>query len=240
MILNSESFKQVLLNADLNNRTKLVSILRDYFPTETLHINLIMVAYDAGVIEEIKNSALDSFTFSRITKRIIDNYGIAKKQAEDAVYLWWDAYGCGILTKENNISKEKESHVQIKIPKVISDKLLDRSKAKNGNKYPKEWLQRDFELEYEYGIVDINFTLLESRDYLSVKGGVKTSHLKYDTLLCFSAYNESGKMIEYSTGCGMKASSKDKKYNLDMALQIDKSCKLSKLRLFPMKNPAYN
>ncbi len=237
MILNRESFKQVILNSELNNRTKLLSILRDCFPTEILYVNLIMVAYDAGVVEEIKNNVLDNFTFSRIVKRIVDNYGIEKKQAEKVVYLWCDAYGTGVLAKHNQIGKESVDLQRIQ--QVGIDKLLDRSKKKNGDKYPKEWLQRDINLEYSYGIVDINFTLLESKDYLSVKGEVNTSRLKYDTLLCLCAYDERGKMIQYSTGCGMKSSSKDKKYKLDMGLEINKSYKLSKIRLYPMKNPAY-
>ena len=62
------------------NRTKMKGILSDLFPTEKVKVNLIMNAYDEGIVEAINNAnELNTIMFTRWKKVVIDNYDVGVK-----------------------------------------------------------------------------------------------------------------------------------------------------------------
>ena len=73
----------------LSNRVNFRGILLDYFPAQKVKVNLILNAYDEGIIEAIKSaSELDSVFFISWKKRLIDSYGISEENADWTVDYW--------------------------------------------------------------------------------------------------------------------------------------------------------
>lgn len=83
----------------------LTGLLNDYFPTQPMQVNLIDTASALGIAEELRNTALISHPFAyRFVKRLMEEYGISRANADWAVSVWCVCYGRNILKKPCEIS----------------------------------------------------------------------------------------------------------------------------------------
>jgi len=94
----------------LADRKRFVGLMKDFFPGQQRQINLIITTYDLGIVEEINKTTqiTNAFAF-RFVKRLVDEYGVSRINADWAVSVWCVCYGNQILKKscEITISKAK-------------------------------------------------------------------------------------------------------------------------------------
>ena len=77
----------------LNNRERLRAILTDLFPQEILPVNLVMIAYDAGIPSELsRQQSVSADEYRRICNRLVLEYGLTQNAAAMAVRFWAEAY----------------------------------------------------------------------------------------------------------------------------------------------------
>lgn len=77
----------------LDNRSALVAILSDLYPTERKRINSLMMVYDSGVIDELRyETELDDLSLSRYVKMVIENYDLTSSAAKDLVLQWSEVF----------------------------------------------------------------------------------------------------------------------------------------------------
>lgn len=73
----------------VENRNKLRAIVLDYFPTERVKANLIVISFDAGIASSIQSAnSIDSILRTRLLKTLTDDYGIADHYAAWTVDFW--------------------------------------------------------------------------------------------------------------------------------------------------------
>ena len=100
--MNSERVQAVLnqaLEMDaaiLSDRTKLNNILLDLLQGDRLTRNILMMAYDEGVVTEIAAGKSKQEDIYRYQKRIIGDYGISEENARSAIGAWCRFYGVNI------------------------------------------------------------------------------------------------------------------------------------------------
>lgn len=83
-------------------RSRFSALVKDFFPGQQMQmqINLILAAYDLGIVQEIEHvlSINNAFAY-RFVKRLIDEYGISRVNADWAVSVWCVCYGQRMLGK---------------------------------------------------------------------------------------------------------------------------------------------
>ncbi len=84
----------------LDDRKRVRAILLDCFPTERVKANVLVSAYDCGIISAIRDSEIiDDALINRLEKRLITDYAINSDMAQWAVRFWVEMYGVEILRK---------------------------------------------------------------------------------------------------------------------------------------------
>lgn len=194
----------------ISNRTKLRGILSDFFPTEKVKVNLILNAYDEGIIDGIKRSNnLGLIQFNRWKKIVIDNYGISEDNAKWVIDYWFSEYGvavCGKLYEKPEQQKEpvkKKSvpmPIQQKVP-TTADGFVDISQLNAGEKIPKSMVEI---ITDSCPVANItSFTCSVRRDYqydgiTSLKfTGEYTGSCSQYVLVMMMVYNANNELIGY-------------------------------------------
>lgn len=81
-------------------RSRFSGLVKDYFPGQQRQINLILAAYDLGLAKELESVGTISNAFAyRFVKRMVDEYGTSRVNADWAVSVWCVCYGQHILGK---------------------------------------------------------------------------------------------------------------------------------------------
>lgn len=79
--------KTIKLNPELlSTRARVRAFFADVFYDDKAKINVLMNAYDLGIIDEL--SEPDSFTKSRVITSIVSEYAVRQEMAKDAVEIW--------------------------------------------------------------------------------------------------------------------------------------------------------
>ena len=85
----------------LKDRQRLTSVLKDVCPEKKREINILLQAYDLGIVEEIRKlKVIDSVFISRFTNKMVNDFGTSEVLAEAMVLLWCFSYGRDILRIE--------------------------------------------------------------------------------------------------------------------------------------------
>lgn len=138
-----KEFEKMLLyyNDVIQTRSRFSGLVKDYFPGKPKEINLILSAYDLGIAQDIEktNNINNAFAF-RFVKRLTEEYGISRINADWAVSIWCVCYGQHILHKpcEIQLSSEKKGSspaIQTEKPKSTAYGDLfqyERSSLGNG------------------------------------------------------------------------------------------------------------
>ena len=88
----------------VSDKKKFVGLMKDYFASQPMQVNLIDTTYELGIAGEIVETAHISNAFAfRFVKRLVDEYGVSRINADWAVSVWCVCYGKQILQKTCDI-----------------------------------------------------------------------------------------------------------------------------------------
>ncbi len=84
-------------------------LVKDFFPDQIKNINLLLMAYNMGIAQEIENTARINNTFAyRYVKQLVDDYGLSRLNADWIVSIWCVCYGSKVLGKPCDINLPKQ------------------------------------------------------------------------------------------------------------------------------------
>lgn len=93
----------------IDDKRQFTALVKDLFPEEAKNINLILMAYNMGIAQEIQKANLLNNTFAfRYVKQLMDDYGISRVNADWIVSVWCSCYGNKVLGKACDISVQKQ------------------------------------------------------------------------------------------------------------------------------------
>lgn len=117
-----KEFEQLLnkYRHSIDNRSQFFGLVKDYFPGKQRQINLLLSAYDLGIAKELESTKAINNAFAyRFVKRLVDEYGISRANADWVISVWCVCYGQNILRKPCDI--KLRSGVDIK-PAIQDEK----------------------------------------------------------------------------------------------------------------------
>ena len=197
----------------ITTRVKLRGILADCFPTEKVKINLILNAYDEGIVDDIKGAKeLSSIMFGRWKKIVIDNYGISDENATWVIDYWFSEYGVAVCNKtyskpmqekastQKNIDKKPTPYASGKTPSK-AEGFIDLAKMAVGDKVPKNRIEIITSLGAGVNITSLTCSVrkdYERNGHTSMKftGEYSGSSSKY-VLIFLMLYNANNELIGY-------------------------------------------
>lgn len=85
-------------------RSRFAGLVKDYFPEQQKSVNLILTAYEVGLPEAIRDAVeIDNAFAYRYVKKLVDDYGISRINADWVVSVWCVCYGKRVLSKKCEI-----------------------------------------------------------------------------------------------------------------------------------------
>ena len=88
----------------LSDKKRFSGIMRDFFPGQQMRVNLMTTAYELGIATDIAQATHINNAFAfRYVKRLVDEYGVSRLNADWAVSVWCVCYGSDILHKRCDI-----------------------------------------------------------------------------------------------------------------------------------------
>ena len=73
----------------INDRQILKGLLSDFYPNNKLYVNILLMAYDEGMVSEIRASEnIEYFMKQRMSSRLANNYGISDNLAMSVIDAW--------------------------------------------------------------------------------------------------------------------------------------------------------
>ena len=193
------------------SRKKLKGILLDYFPEERVKVNLILNAFDEGIIDEIKTcSELNQIMFGRWKKIIIDNYGVSEENAEWTIEYWFKNYGHVCEKRYPAFENVEEVFIEENLPplqettpeqKLYEEQLIDVAKMAIGHKLPKEIIEIHTDVDHNVDISSFKCAIRKDYEYGATTGFKYTgeySGISHSNLLVFvMVYNARNELIGY-------------------------------------------
>ncbi len=88
----------------IDDKKKFIGLIKDCFPKEVKTINLMMMAYDIGIVQQLQGTGRINNAFAyRFVKQLTDDYGLSRANADWVVSVWCVCYGKNILGKDCEI-----------------------------------------------------------------------------------------------------------------------------------------
>lgn len=118
----------------LSDRKAFIGLIHDLFPMEEMKTNLIISAYDLGIVPEIqKTKEIDKVFVNRFLKELLNKHGISEDNAKWAVTTWCVCYGKKVLRKSGEViidpveptSGQKATITSITERVIIEDQQLE-------------------------------------------------------------------------------------------------------------------
>lgn len=165
----------------LISRTKLKNALSDLFYDDKLSINIILSAYDMGIVSKISSQKIiDSYFFQKCQKELICEYGLTESNARNSLQFWIKNYAAGLLNISidvNDLNLETPKSENNSIPQFPSDStnvlgseytfpntLVDVSKLKRNDKFPKSLFRIDLFGGSEFTVENFNACVRKKYD----------------------------------------------------------------------------
>lgn len=85
-------------------KKKFFGLMKDFFPGQQMQVNLINTTFDLDIADELEKTSqiTNAFAF-RFVKRLVDEYGVSRINADWAVSVWCVCYGKQLLHKPCDI-----------------------------------------------------------------------------------------------------------------------------------------
>ena len=95
--------------ASLEDRKKFTALVKDLFPDQAKNVNLLLMAYNMGIAQDIQSASHINNTFAfRYVKQLMDDFGMSRVNADWIVSVWCSCYGGKVLGKACDISIQKQ------------------------------------------------------------------------------------------------------------------------------------
>ena len=95
--------------ASLDDRKKFAALVKDLFPDQAKNVNLLLMAYNMGIAQDIQAASHINNTFAfRYVKQLMDDFGMSRVNADWIVSVWCSCYGAKVLGKACDISVQKQ------------------------------------------------------------------------------------------------------------------------------------
>ncbi len=118
----------------LSERKKLHALFSDFFPTDRLKRNTLLMVFDDGIVNEMRGiGQMDRIALHRFVKSVEQGYGIRTRNAERAVLTWAQAMG---LTSDDG--------------RTITGNGGTSKETDAGDKRAQEWTAVESDSAYEY------------------------------------------------------------------------------------------
>lgn len=106
---NFEAMLRQYLDA-IDDKRKFTGLIKDFFPEQEKNINLLLMAYNLGIAQDIQNIEHITNTFAfKYVKQLTDKYGLSRANADWVVTVWCICYGEKVLGKANDIKLNAKS-----------------------------------------------------------------------------------------------------------------------------------
>lgn len=93
----------------LDDKKKFTALVKDLFPDQSKNVNLLLMAYNMGIAQDIKSAPYINNTFAfRYVKQLINDFGMSRVNADWIVSVWCSCYGGKVLGKACDISVQKQ------------------------------------------------------------------------------------------------------------------------------------
>ena len=242
----------------VENRNKLRAIVLDYFPTERVKANLIVISFDAGIASSIQRAnTIDSILRTRLLKTLTDDYGIADHYAAWTVDFWLLHYGKEALGKQYSLPKQTASPAANKpkpgkTPKAtplhnypqnsVPVGFIDVAKMKDGEKIPADRIILDNDSMSKYGVKSFRLSarltnLISNEAFLQV-GGEYEGTPKKTLVILIMTYNERGELINLLNGEEIDEKSKGRK-NFSSIITVPKDEHISCVKVKFIPDPVW-
>jgi len=97
----------ILCPGCIDDRTRLRAILSDVFQNRQLKVNILLSAYDSGIVDEINNCVeISCVMMGRLKKILVDQQGLSVENAAWAVQYWIDNYAVDVCHKRIEVVYE--------------------------------------------------------------------------------------------------------------------------------------
>ena len=95
--------------ASMDDRKKFTALVKDLFPDQAKNVNLLLMAYNMGIAQDIQTASYINNTFAfRYVKQLMDDFGMSRVNADWIVSVWCSCYGGKVLGKTCDISIQKQ------------------------------------------------------------------------------------------------------------------------------------
>lgn len=92
----------------IEDKKKFSGLVKDFFPDQARNVNLLLMAYNLGIAEDMTKANQINNTFAyRYVKQLVDNFGLSRVNADWVVSVWCVCYGGKILGKNCEITLQK-------------------------------------------------------------------------------------------------------------------------------------
>ncbi len=93
----------------LHDRKRFTALVKDLFPDQAKNVNLLLMAYNMGIAQDIQSASYINNTFAfRYVKQLMDDFGMSRVNADWIVSVWCSCYGGNVLGKTCDISVQKQ------------------------------------------------------------------------------------------------------------------------------------
>lgn len=110
-MLFEQEFEKMLRQYQIavNDKKKFSGLVKDFFPDQPKNANLLLMAYNIGIAEELQKISRISSTFAfRFVKQLMDDFGLSRANADWIISVWCVCYGNRILGKECEVNLQKQ------------------------------------------------------------------------------------------------------------------------------------
>lgn len=93
----------------LDDKKKFTALVKDLFPDQAKNVNLLLMAYNMGIAQDIQNTTRINNAFAyRYVKRLMDEFGLSRVNADWSVSVWCSCYGDKVIGKTCEISVQEQ------------------------------------------------------------------------------------------------------------------------------------
>ena len=113
MIIFEQDFEQMLrqYQTSVDEKKRFTALVKDLFPNQAKNVNLLLMAYNMGIAQDIQNASCINNTFAfRYVKQLVDDFGLSRANADWIVSVWCFCYGEKVLGKACDISIQKQGN----------------------------------------------------------------------------------------------------------------------------------
>lgn len=109
-LLFEQDFEAMLreYETSLDDKKRFTALVKDLFPDQVKNVNLLLMAYNMGIAQDIQSVPRINNTFAfRYVKRLMEDYGLSRVNADWIVSVWCSCYGNKVLGKICDISVQR-------------------------------------------------------------------------------------------------------------------------------------